>query len=53
MKQQLRLDSFYSDYSTPIQRMKTIILQGGKAYVRKYRRDGKAVWRLRIQTFSR
>lgn len=52
MEKKLRLDTFFPKFSTAHGLWSKTIRQGGKAYLRKYRKNGKAVWRVRIQSLG-
>jgi hypothetical protein len=49
MEKKLRLDTFLPKFKLAYQLWSKTLRQGGKAYLRKYRKAGKAVWRVRIQ----
>lgn len=49
MEPKLRLDTFFPKFKLAHELWSRTLKQGGKAYLRKYRKNGKAVWRVRIQ----
>ncbi len=49
MPTKLRLDTWLPKFSDAYRLWQKSMRNGGKAYMRKYRKDGKAVWRVRVQ----
>jgi arginine deiminase len=53
MKEQLRLDTWFHQQKSAFVYWSKVLKNNGAAYLRKYRKNGKAVWRVRVQTFNR
>jgi hypothetical protein len=49
MPTKLRLDTWFPKPGAAHSFWSKMLRQGAKAYLRKYRKDGKAVWRVRVQ----
>jgi len=49
METNLRLDTWLPKFSDAWRLWQKTLKQGGRAYLRKYRKEGKAIWRVRVQ----